>query len=144
MEVRKGSTLRIGQLELTFLVDETTPPGGVVMFEMLTPPRARVPVPHYHEAVDEVVYGLAGVLKSTVNGTVHRIGPGDVLAIPRGAVHYHANNGDEDARTLVVLTPDSIGRAYFEEMSAMVSAGPPDPAKAKAIMLRHGLVPAAT
>ena len=32
MEVRKGTTLRIGQLELTFLVDETTPPGGVVMF----------------------------------------------------------------------------------------------------------------
>jgi hypothetical protein len=47
------------------------------------------------------------------------------------------------SRTLFVLNPDSIGRAYFEEIAEAVSGpGKPDPARLKEIMLRHGLVPA--
>jgi hypothetical protein len=46
---------------------------------------------------------------------------------------------------LSVLTPGSIGTAYFEEMADVVNAGgPPDLAKVKDVMLRHGLVPAHT
>jgi quercetin dioxygenase-like cupin family protein len=142
MAPRRGTMVRIGQLELTFLVDETTPPGDMVMFEFVTPPHAKVPAPHYHEAVDEVVYGLSGVLDVTVGGVAHRLGAGEVVFIPRGVVHHHANTGSEDARTLVVLTPASIGRRYFEEMAEVINvAGPPDLAKAKAVMLRHGLIP---
>lgn len=140
---RRGTKVRIGQLDLTFLVDETTAPGNMVMFEFVTPPNAKVPAPHYHEAVDEVVYGLSGVLDVTVDGVAHKLGAGEVVFVPRGAVHHHANTGTEDARTLVVLTPASIGRRYFEEMAEVINvAGPPDLAKAKAVMLKHGLIPA--
>jgi quercetin dioxygenase-like cupin family protein len=138
-----GRLVRLGQMELRFVVDEDTPGASAVVFEWRIPSRARVPVPHYHAAVDEVVYGLEGRLDSIVAGVRHAVGPGDTVFVPRGQVHHHENPHDGLARVLVVLTPTGIGRRYFEEIAALVNAGgPPDPARMKEIMLRHGLVPA--
>ncbi len=134
--------LRIGALELRFLVDETQGTGNVVMFEFIVPPGARVPVAHYHRDVDEVVYGLDGTTTSTLDGTRHELRRGDSLLVPRGAVHVHENLHDDTARSLIVLTPGSIGRRYFEEIAALVNGpGKPDPEAMRAVMLRHGLVP---
>jgi quercetin dioxygenase-like cupin family protein len=135
--------VRIGALELKFLVDERASGGKAVMFEMTVPDGARVPAPHYHRDVDEIVYGLDGTLTMTVDGAVHEVTPGAAVFVPRGAVHGFQNRHAGAARTLAVLTPGSIGRAYFEELAALVNAGgPPDLARVKDIMLRHGLVPA--
>jgi quercetin dioxygenase-like cupin family protein len=138
-----GDLVRIGRLELKFLVDETQGTGSIVMFEMLVPPNARVPAPHYHKQVDEVVYGLEGTLTMTLNGERHELRQGDRLLVPRGSVHGFENLHDGPARTLAVLTPGSIGRGYFEAVAAEVNGpGKPDLTKVKAIMLQHGLVPA--
>jgi quercetin dioxygenase-like cupin family protein len=137
------TALRIGGMELRFLVDETQGAGDMVMFEFDVAPQARVPAPHYHERVDEAVYGLSGTLTVTVDGTRREVRQGDVAFIPRGAVHHHENLHGEVARVLIVLTPGSIGRRYFEEIAAAVSGpGKPDPAQMQEIMLRHGLIPA--
>ena len=142
MEPGSGNLVRIGSLELRFLVDETQGSGNLVMFEMTVPPAARVPAPHYHEQVDEVVYGLAGTLTMRVDGQTHEITSGGSLLVPRGSVHGFENLHREPARTLAVLTPGSIGRRYFEEVAAAVNVpGKPDLAQVKEIMLRHGLVP---
>ncbi len=143
MEAPKSEAVRIGELELHFVVDETQGTGDLVMFEFRVPPNARVPAPHFHKEVDEVIYGLEGTLTCTLDGRKHEIGPGDSLFIPRGSVHHHANVHAEPARALTVLTPGSIGRGYFEEIAAEVNvAGKPDLARIKTVMLRHGLVPA--
>lgn len=82
-------------------------------------------------------------MTTTVNGEKREIRAGESLLIPRGAVHHHENLGGETSRTLFVLNPGSIGRAYFEEIAkAVAGSGKPDPARLKDIMLRHGLVPA--
>jgi quercetin dioxygenase-like cupin family protein len=139
----KPAALQIGGMELRFLVDETQGAGDMVMFEFDVAPRAHVPAPHYHEKVDEALYGLSGTLTITVDGVRREVRKGDVAFIPRGAVHRHENLHDETARMLVVLTPGSIGRRYFEEIAAVVSGpGKPDPARIEEIMLRHGLIPA--
>jgi quercetin dioxygenase-like cupin family protein len=143
MAAQIDNVVRIGALELRFLVDETHGSGSVVMFEFAIPPNARVPVAHYHRDVDEVVYGLEGTTTSTLDGTRHELRRGDTLFIPRGRVHTHENLHGETARTLIVLTPGSIGRRYFEEIAAEVNGpGKPDPARIGEIMQRHGLVPA--
>ncbi len=134
--------MRIAGMELKFLVDETQGSGDVVMFEFSVPPNARVPAAHFHREVDEVVYGLDGVLTSTVDGKRHELRRGDSLFVPRGAVHIHENLHAETARVLTVLTPGSVGRRYFEEIAEAVSGGKPDPVRIKDIMQRHGLVPA--
>lgn len=139
----RSRTVRIGQLELHFHVDESDGSGDVVMFEFVVPPAARVPVPHFHEACDEIVYGLEGTMTTTLDGAVHEVRKGDVVFIPRGKVHHHANLHGETARAMIVIAPGTIGRRYFEEMAEAVDQpGPPDTARLKAIMLRHGLVPA--
>jgi quercetin dioxygenase-like cupin family protein len=138
-----NDTVRIGALELRFLLDETQAAGDTVIFEFLIPPGARVPEPHYHRAVDEMLYGVAGTMTSTVDGVQHQLGAGDSLTILRGQVHHHTNLADEPARCLVVLNGGTIGRRYFEEIAAAVNGpGRPDPATVHAIMERHGLMPA--
>jgi quercetin dioxygenase-like cupin family protein len=137
-----GQVIRIGAMELRFLVDEHQGAGDMVMFEFAVPPEARVPVAHFHESVDEAVYGLSGTLTTTLDGVRHEVRAGDVVFVPRGAVHHHANLHGETARALIVMTPGSIGRRYFEEIAAEAAGGRPDPARLGEIMRRHGLVPA--
>jgi quercetin dioxygenase-like cupin family protein len=139
----KDNVIRIGAMELRFLVDETQGAGDLVMFEFVVPPNARVPAPHYHRDVDEAVYGLEGVLTTVSDGELHEVAPGNSVFIPRGVVHHHENPHDSTAKALIILTPGSIGRRYFEEMAAVVNVpGKPDLEKAKEIMLRYGLIPA--
>lgn len=139
MTSEPGDTVRLGPLEMRFLVDEN----NLVMFEFTISPGAQVPVRHFHESVDEVIYGLSGTTTTSRDGEKHELRAGQSLLIPRGSVHTHENLHGEAAKSLIVMTPGTIGRSYFEEM-AHAAAGPqkPDPAKLKEIMQRYGLVPA--
>lgn len=143
MRAPAQNVVRAGDLELRFLVDEMQGKGQLVMFELIVPDRARVPVPHYHREVDEAIFGLKGILTTMIDGRKHEISAGDTVFIPRGSVHHHQNLHPVTARALTVLTPGIIGRRYFEEMAEVINApGKPDAPKLKEIMLRHGLVPA--
>lgn len=135
--------VKIGQLELNFLFDGLDPNNPFVMFEFTIPPGAKVPVPHYHKHVDEVLYGLEGITTSTVDGQTIETAAGDRLFIPRGAVHHHDNKTGQPAKTLCVLTPSGININYFKELAELVKPGiPPDPKKAAEVMMRYGLIPA--
>ena len=78
--------IRLGQLEIRFLLEGTATAGALAMFEFDVPANARVPIAHSHDAYEETIYGLKGTLTWTVEGGVHNMGPGEVLCIPRGAV----------------------------------------------------------
>jgi quercetin dioxygenase-like cupin family protein len=143
MEAGIGRAVRIGGLELRFLIDETSGTGSLVIFEFIVPPNARVPAPHFHREVDEVIYALEGATTTTRGGQKHELRAGQSLFVPRGVVHTHENLHGETARSLIVMSPGTIGRRYFEEIAAEVNGpGKPEPARIKEIMLRHGLVAA--
>ena len=110
------------------------------MFEFDVPANARVPIAHSHDAYEETIYGLKGVLAWTVEGRMHNVGPGEVLCIPRGAVHRFDNTSGADATMLAVVTPGVLSPDYFRERAAIVRAGgPPDMAAIAGVMRRHGL-----
>lgn len=133
--------IQIGSIEIRFLLDGEDTGGRACMFEVLVPAGAKVPAPHYHEQVDELSYGLEGVLTWTVDGRAIPVGPGDRCFIPRGVVHHFVNAGSEPSRTLSVLTPATIGPQYFRDMAALLaSGGPPEPARVAEVMRRHGLI----
>lgn len=137
--------IRIGQLEIRFLLESAATAGSLAMFEFDVPANARVPIAHSHDAYDETIYGLKGVLAWTVGGRVHDVGPGEVLCIPRGVVHRFDNTSGADATMLGVVTPGLLSPDYFRELAALVSAsagGPPDLAAIAEVMKRHGLTPA--
>ena len=135
--------IRIGQTTVTFLLEGRDTNAQLAMFEFTVPVGAKVPIPHSHEHYDETVYGIDGVLTFTVNGTPHNLGPGDSLFIPRGAVHGFNNFGQQDTKTLGVVTPALIGPEFFKEVAAIVNAGgPPDMEKIGAVYSKYGLKPA--
>ena len=137
-------TIRVGPLEVRFLITSEISGGSVAVMELLVPGTKRLPAPaHSHDHYEESIYGLDGVLTWTINGKPIDIGPGQALCIPRGAIHRFDNNTSRDARALCVITPAEIGPRYFHEIAEVLSAGgPPDRAKMAEIMRRHGLTPA--
>jgi quercetin dioxygenase-like cupin family protein len=135
--------IKAGPIEIRFLLEAGQTGGNVTMFEFSVPAQARVPVAHSHDAFDETVYGLQGVMTWMLDGQEHRVGPGDVLFIPRGHVHGFTNAGGETVRQLSAITPGLLGPQYFHDIGAVVNAGgPPDIAKVMDVMRKHGLRPA--
>ena len=139
---QQSEIIRVGQIEIRFLLESKDTNGHLAMFEFTVPAGVKVPMPHYHERYDEIIYGLEGVLTFTVSGQPNDIGPGQTCFIPRGAVHGFNNLKSETAKALTVVTPALIGPDFFKEMAAIVNAGgPPDVQKINEVMARHGLVP---
>ena len=137
--------IRIGQLTIRFLLEGSASGGSVAVFEFDVPAGAKVPIAHSHDGYEETIYGLAGVLTWTVDGRRTDVGPGEVLCIPRGAVHRFDNVHGVDTKVLAIVSPGILGPDYFREAAAVVNAaagGPPDPAALAAVMRRHGLTPA--
>jgi quercetin dioxygenase-like cupin family protein len=139
-------TIRLGPIEVRFLITGENSTGTVAVFEVIVPAAQRLMAPaHSHDHYEETVYGIDGVLTWTVDGKLINVGPGQALCIPRGAVHQFDNNGTEDVKGLCVVTPAAIGPQYFRESSEVIKAaagGPPDRGKLAEIMRRHGLTPA--
>ena len=137
--------IRIGQMDIRFLLEGSASGGSVAMFEFDVPADGRVPIAHSHDAYEETIYGLAGMLTWTVDGRVHNLSPGEVLCIPRGAVHRFDNTSGAAATMLAVVTPGVLNPDYFRELAALVGAaagGPPNIGAIAAVMRRHGLTPA--
>jgi quercetin dioxygenase-like cupin family protein len=140
-----SEAIAVGQVTVRFLLEGASSGGSVAVFEFDVPSGARVPIAHSHDAYEETIYGLSGVLTWTVDGRQRDIGAGQVLCIPRGAVHRFDNPHADDARMLAIVTPGVLGPSYFRDVAALLAAaggGPPSPAAIGEVMRRHGLTPA--
>ena len=143
MQPQEQPAVKIGQLEIRYLIDGTVAGAGVGVFELTVPAGARVPPPHSHRDNEEVVYVLEGRLRYSVDDETRDLGPGERMYTPRGSVHAFSNPHDRTARALVVLTPD-IGAQYFRDVAEIANApGGPNPARMAEVMARYGLVLAA-
>jgi quercetin dioxygenase-like cupin family protein len=138
-----NEVIQVGQVGIRFLLESADTNGSVAMFEFTVPAGAKVPVPHFHKLYDETIYGVEGVVTFTVEGKPVDIGPGETCFIPRGAVHGFNNLKQTDVKALAAITPALLGPEFFREAAVIVNAGgPPDVEKLKAVLLKHGLVPA--
>ena len=140
-------TIELGPLTLRFLVTGDNSTGSVAVFELAVAASARLMAPaHSHDHYEETIYGIEGVLTWTLDGEPIDVRAGQALCIPRGVVHRFDNSGSETAKVLCVITPAAIGPEYFREVREVMRAaagGPPDKARLREIMRRHGLTPAA-
>jgi quercetin dioxygenase-like cupin family protein len=140
-----SETITVGAMGIRFLVEGSESEGSVTVFECTIPAGARMPAPHSHDGFEETVYGLEGVTTYTVDGQQIEVAPGTALCIRRGVVHGFDNQGSEDAKLLAIASPGIFGPDYFREVGAVVAdakGGPPDLARIRSVMLRHGLTPA--
>jgi quercetin dioxygenase-like cupin family protein len=138
----KNEEIRFGGLAIRFLLESEASGGSVAIFEFDVAAGAKVPAAHSHDAYDETIYGLEGVLTLTLNGQKTDVGRGEVLCIPRGVVHRFDNPHGVDAKMLAIVSPGVLGPNYFREIAAILKAsagGPPDPKALAEVMRRHGL-----
>ena len=139
----KNEIIQVGQIGIRFLLEAADTNGSLAMFEFTVPVGAKVPLPHSHKHYDETIYGVEGVVTFTVEGKPVDIAPGESCFIPRGAVHGFNNLKQTDVKALAIITPALLGADFFKEAAAIVNAsGPPDVEKLRAVMAKHGLVPA--
>ena len=144
MSTSTQEEIRIGDLTIRPRIEGHESGGTVAIHEFDVPSRSGLPLPHSHDAYEETIYGVAGTVTFTIEGTSIDVGPGEAVCIPRGAVHEFANTGDVDATALAIITPGILGADYFREVKAVVDAaagGPPDLAALGEVMRRHGLTP---
>ena len=140
MQPLEQPVIKIGQLEIRYLLDGTVAKAGMGVFELTVPAGARVPPAHSHRDNEEVVYVLDGVLRYTVDGEVRDLRVGERMYTPRGSVHAFSNPHRNAARALIILTPD-IGAQYFRDIAEVVSApGGPDLGTLTKVMTLYGLV----
>jgi quercetin dioxygenase-like cupin family protein len=140
-------TIKIGPLDIHFLLTSDDSNGNASVFEFFVPVGQKLAAPaHKNDAYEEILYGIEGVLTWTVDGTPIEVGPGQALCIPRGAVHRFDNLGSEAVKQLVFISPAIMGPAYFREAAEVIGAahgGPPDPDKMIKVFRRHGMTLAA-
>ena len=98
-------------------VEETE--GAFVLFEDRMVRGKTTPL-HVHPREDETFIILQGEILVHVEGTEHRVGPGGVAVVPRGARHAFLVIS-EVARVLMLKAPGS-GWAFFREVSEPASA----------------------
>jgi len=75
-----------------FIIEVTTPPGGG-------------PPPHIHHQEEESFYLLQGTLTIQADGRTFRAVAGDFIHVPRGTIHSFRNDGTEDAKMIVTVSP---------------------------------------
>ena len=69
-------TIKIGPLEIRFLLTGNDSRGSVSVFEVLVPVGQKLAAPaHKNDAFEEILYGIEGVLTWTVDGTPIEVGP---------------------------------------------------------------------
>ena len=140
MQPQEQPVIKIGQLEIRYLIDGTVSGAAMGVFELTVPAGARVPPAHSHRNNEEIIYVLEGMLRYTVDDETRDLRPGQRMYTPRGSVHAFSNPHAESARALIILTPD-IGAQYFRDVAEVVDAPTgPDPKRMAEVMTRYGLV----
>jgi len=80
------------------------------------PPGSRSSWPHAEESEEEFVYVVQGEVDAWIDGTLHRMNPGDLAAFPvgTGISHCFINNSDREVILLVGgEAPKPGSRIYY-------------------------------
>ena len=132
----KGATYRVGRITLAFKRTDGDTDSGHTIVESIEPPGAGAGL-HRHPSFVETFIVCEGRYEFRVEGETFTLGPGETLAIPRGASHALKSLGPEDGRLLDITSPSGVFEAFIREVSEAMSAG--GPIDFRAIGTRHGI-----
>jgi quercetin dioxygenase-like cupin family protein len=97
--------------------------GDALVVEGTWEPGGSPPPKHFHPDQAERFEMTAGVLRARVDGSEHTLRAGDVLEIPRGAVHQMWNEGGEPAQALWRTAPAGRTLDWFRAVSDLRRSG---------------------
>ena len=111
--------------QIQFLITGEETGGAVFIAEVLVPPGCGNP-PHIHRREQETFYLQQGTLTVQVGGETLTALPGDLVCLPRDVAHSFQNNGNVDAKFLLVAAPAGLEK-FFEEAFYPVADCPNSP-----------------
>ena len=115
-------------ITITFRATAADTGGRFSLFELTVPPNFDGPPPHWHKKTAEAFFVLDGTVTAISGEERTRVPAGGCWYVPTGVVHTYANESDEPATFLALLTPSDM-EAYFFELVELVqeaSEWPPE------------------
>jgi quercetin dioxygenase-like cupin family protein len=133
----EGRVGHLGTIGVDFKLWGHDTQGALSIVEHPFPVGAVVP-PHLHTREDEYSIVTEGEIGFRSGDREVVLGPGGYITKPRGEIHTMWNAGKTPARMIEVINPAGF-EGFFEELSDLLAAGPPDPATLGVIAERYGL-----
>lgn len=92
------------------------------------------PIPHHHTREEAIFLVIEGTLAITIRGTEHRVGPGDLVHLPRSVDFVWRNESDTaPARFISVYCPAGFEQMFADAAEALGDR-PPTPELLREVM----------
>jgi len=118
-----GPTLSFFGANIAYKITSHDTAGKWALLEYIAPPKHAGPLLHYHKAMHEVFYVLAGLVTFRLGDEVFVAEPDALVSIPKGIPHTFSNEQDKPARFLMFFTPGGF-EDYFKELAALAQSKP--------------------
>ncbi|WP_300019539.1 cupin domain-containing protein [Pseudonocardia sp.] len=112
----------VGPPAVRFVAPGSSTAGRYGLFEYTAPPGSGAPT-HLHHTFSESFYVLGGELTIFDGGTWSVLGPGDYVYVPEEGAHAFRNDGDVDARFLILFAPGIPRERFFTELHEIRDSG---------------------
>jgi mannose-6-phosphate isomerase-like protein (cupin superfamily) len=132
----EGRSIDLGNFAMTVKASADETGGGFSLVEAAEPPGFGPPM-HIHSDAAEAFYVLDGLYRIFIEDDVFECPAGSFIFIPSGRRHGF-RVGDVPSRKLNLYVPAAM-IGYFDELSALVAGGDPDPAAVDTIGRRYGM-----
>jgi mannose-6-phosphate isomerase-like protein (cupin superfamily) len=132
-----GRAAELGSIGVVFKLWGEDTGGAVSVVEHPFPVGALVG-PHLHTREDEYSIVTEGEIGFRSGDREVVLGAGGYITKPRGEMHAMWNAGAVPARMIEIISPAGFEN-YFREVSEMLAAGTPDPARVAELSERYGL-----
>ena len=136
----EGKTFKIGRMTMTFKTTAEAGWNAYTICEAIEPPESGAGY-HRHATYDETFIICEGHYDFRLDGKLLKLGPGDVIFVPRGTPPSFVSMGPEIGRQLIISSPGGVFDAMIAEAAMLDTGSPTRPGSdsAKAIATRYGL-----
>jgi mannose-6-phosphate isomerase-like protein (cupin superfamily) len=136
----EGKTFKIGRMSMTFKTTAAAGWNAYTVCEAIEPPESGAGY-HRHLTYDETFIICEGRYDFRLGEKLLKLGPGDVVFVPRGTPHGFVSIGPGLGRQIIISSPGGVFDAMIAEVTMLDTGSPTRQAseEAKAIASKYGL-----
>lgn len=136
----EGQTFKIGRMTMTFKTTAGQGWNSYTVCEAIEPPESGAGY-HRHPTYDETFVICEGHYDFRLDGRILKLGPGDVVFVPRGTPHGFISTGPEVGRQIIISSPGGVFDAMIAEATNLDTGSPGRKGsdEARAIGQKYGL-----
>jgi len=110
-------------MTLTFKTTAIDNAGAYTLCETIEPPGSGAGL-HRHSSYDETHIICEGHFDCQLGEQMLKLGPGDMMFVPRGSPHSVKSTGPETGRELIISSPGGLFDAFIDEVANPSTTAP--------------------